>query len=49
VKTFTPGVLTDIGTSGACYALEGRKKPMLISSSDGGGTKIKIAFPDRPS
>ena len=42
--TFTRGVLTDIGTFGACYSLAGWKKPVLISSADGVGTKIKIAF-----
>lgn len=42
--TFTRGVLTDIGTFGACYALAGWKKPVLISSADGVGTKIKVAF-----
>jgi phosphoribosylformylglycinamidine cyclo-ligase len=43
-ETFTRGVLTDIGTFGACYSLAGWKKPVLISSADGVGTKIKIAF-----
>jgi phosphoribosylformylglycinamidine cyclo-ligase len=43
-KTFTPGVLTEIGTFGACYSLAGWKKPVLISSADGVGTKVKIAF-----
>ena len=43
-ETFTPGVLTDIGTFGACYSLAGWKKPVLISSADGVGTKIKVAF-----
>jgi phosphoribosylformylglycinamidine cyclo-ligase len=42
--TFTPAVLTDIGSFGACYALAGWKKPVLISSADGVGTKLKIAF-----
>ncbi len=42
--TFTRGVLTDIGSFGACYSLAGWKKPVLISSADGVGTKIKIAF-----
>jgi phosphoribosylformylglycinamidine cyclo-ligase len=42
--TYTPGVLTGIGAFGACYALEGWKKPVLVSSSDGVGTKIKVAF-----
>jgi len=32
--TFTPQVLTGIGSFGAMYALEGFKKPVLISSAD---------------
>jgi len=43
-KSFTRGVLTDIGSFGACYALSGWKKPVLISSADGVGTKLKVAF-----
>jgi phosphoribosylformylglycinamidine cyclo-ligase len=43
-RTFTPGVLTNIGTFGASYALTGWKKPVLVSSVDGVGTKLKIAF-----
>jgi phosphoribosylformylglycinamidine cyclo-ligase len=43
-QTFTRGVLTDIGTFGACYSLAGWKNPVLISSADGVGTKIKLAF-----
>lgn len=42
--TFTRGVLTDIGTFGAGFQLAGWKKPVLISSADGVGTKLKIAF-----
>ncbi|MBZ5585116.1 MAG: phosphoribosylformylglycinamidine cyclo-ligase [Acidobacteriia bacterium] len=42
--TFTRGVLTDIGTFGACYQVSGFRQPVLISSSDGVGTKLKIAF-----
>jgi phosphoribosylformylglycinamidine cyclo-ligase len=42
--TFTPGVLTDIGTFGAAYQLSGMRRPVLISSADGVGTKLKIAF-----
>ncbi len=42
--TFSPRVLTDIGTFGACYSLSGWKKPVLISSVDGVGTKLKVAF-----
>ncbi|HTM48712.1 MAG TPA: phosphoribosylformylglycinamidine cyclo-ligase [Bryobacteraceae bacterium] len=43
-STFTRRVLTDIGSFGACYALSSWKKPVLISSADGVGTKLKVAF-----
>lgn len=43
-RTFTPGVLTEIGTFGACYRLSGWKDPVLVSSADGVGTKLKVAF-----
>ncbi len=36
-------MLTDIGTFGAGYLLKGWKQPVLISSADGVGTKLKIA------
>jgi phosphoribosylformylglycinamidine cyclo-ligase len=42
--TFTKGVLTDIGTFGACFELPKMKQPVLISSVDGVGTKLKLAF-----
>ncbi|MDQ6662916.1 MAG: phosphoribosylformylglycinamidine cyclo-ligase [Acidobacteriota bacterium] len=42
--TFTRGVLTEIGSFGACYALPKMRQPVLISSVDGVGTKLKIAF-----
>src|ERR1700688_2699520 len=42
--TFTRDVLTDIGSFGAGYLLAGWKRPVLISSADGVGTKLKIAF-----
>lgn len=42
--TFTPGVLTDIGSFGAAFQLAGLRKPVLVSSVDGVGTKLKIAF-----
>ena len=45
-SSFTPAVLTDIGAFGAFY--DGRftsmKEPILVSSVDGVGTKLKIAF-----
>jgi phosphoribosylformylglycinamidine cyclo-ligase len=43
-KTLTPEVLTSIGSFGAGYALERWRKPVLVSSADGVGTKLKIAF-----
>jgi phosphoribosylformylglycinamidine cyclo-ligase len=42
--TFTPGVLTDIGSFGASFQLAGFRKPVLVSSADGVGTKLKVAF-----
>jgi len=42
--TFTRQVLTDIGSFGGGYLLSGWKKPVLISSADGVGTKLMIAF-----
>ena len=43
-QTFTPGVLTDIGSFGAMFQLAGFRKPVLVSSADGVGTKLKVAF-----
>jgi len=43
-KTFTRGVMTDIGSFGAGFRLSGFKRPVLISSADGVGTKLKVAF-----
>jgi phosphoribosylformylglycinamidine cyclo-ligase len=42
--TFTKGVLTDIGSFGASFQLSGFRKPVLVSSADGVGTKLKVAF-----
>jgi phosphoribosylformylglycinamidine cyclo-ligase len=42
--TFTRGVLTDIGSFGASFQISGYRKPVLISSADGVGTKLKVAF-----
>jgi phosphoribosylformylglycinamidine cyclo-ligase len=42
--TLTPGVLTEIGSFGASYQLSGFKRPVLVSSADGVGTKLKVAF-----
>jgi phosphoribosylformylglycinamidine cyclo-ligase len=45
-STFTPGVLSEIGTFGGLFQLEpGRfREPVLVASADGVGTKLKIAF-----
>ena len=44
--TFTPGVLTDIGSFGALFRFgtERYREPLLVASCDGVGTKLKIAF-----
>lgn len=42
--TMNSRVLAGIGSFGAGYQLQGWKKPVLISSADGVGTKLKIAF-----
>jgi phosphoribosylformylglycinamidine cyclo-ligase len=43
-KTFTKAVLTDIGSFGGGFLLQGYRKPVLVSSADGVGTKLKVAF-----
>jgi phosphoribosylformylglycinamidine cyclo-ligase len=44
-KTFTPAVLGGIGGFGALFALDTKKwkDPILVSSADGVGTKLKVA------
>ena len=44
--TFTPGVLSEIGSFGGLFQLdrERYREPVLVSSADGVGTKLKIAF-----
>jgi len=45
-RTFTPGVLADLGSFGAMFApdLTGYAAPVLVSSTDSVGTKVKVAF-----
>lgn len=45
-KTMIPGVLSGIGGFGGLFELDmtGINKPVLVSGTDGVGTKIKIAF-----
>src|SRR5687767_5908427 len=45
-STFTSGVLSDIGSFGGLFRLDtGRfRDPVLVSSADGVGTKLKVAF-----
>ena len=45
-KTFRPEVVTDIGGFGGLFALQARKykNPILVASTDGVGTKLKVAF-----
>ncbi len=46
-STFTPGVLTDVGSFGGMFslgALGALENPVLVSSIDGVGTKLKVAI-----
>jgi phosphoribosylformylglycinamidine cyclo-ligase len=45
-KTFRPEVVTDIGGFGGLFALRAKKykNPILVASTDGVGTKLKVAF-----
>lgn len=45
-QTFRPEVITDIGSFNALFKLNADKykQPVLVSSTDGVGTKLKIAF-----
>jgi phosphoribosylformylglycinamidine cyclo-ligase len=44
-STFTSGVLSDIGSFGGLFALDQTlREPVLVSSADGVGTKLKVAF-----
>ena len=45
-STFTSGVLSEIGSFGGLFQLDrqGLTEPVLVSSADGVGTKLKLAF-----
>src|SRR5262245_18283660 len=45
-STFRPEVLTDLGGFGGLFQLQSKKynDPVLVSGTDGVGTKLKIAF-----
>ncbi len=45
-KTFRPEVVTDIGGFGGLFSFPAKKykDPVLVSSTDGVGTKLKVAF-----
>ena len=45
-KTFRSEVVTDIGGFGGLFALKARayRNPILVASTDGVGTKLKVAF-----
>jgi len=45
-KTFRPGVIADLGGFAGLFSLnlKSLKKPVLLASTDGVGTKLKIAF-----
>ena len=45
-STYIPGVMGTLGGFGGLFApnVAGMKKPVLVSGTDGVGTKLKIAF-----
>ncbi len=45
-RTITPGAASDIGGFGGLFEMDltGIKKPVLVSGTDGVGTKLKMAF-----
>ena len=43
--TYTPGVLSGVGSFGGLFALDSSiESPVLVASADGVGTKLKVAF-----
>ncbi len=44
-QTYTPGVLSGVGSFGGLFGLDGSvADPVLVASADGVGTKLKVAF-----
>lgn len=45
-STFTPGVLSEIGSFGGLFRVDPSRfaEPVLVASADGVGTKLKVAF-----
>ena len=43
-STYNHNVMNELGSFGALYKLGNYKKPVLVSGTDGVGTKLKIAF-----
>jgi phosphoribosylformylglycinamidine cyclo-ligase len=45
-RTFTPNVMTEIGSFGGMFRADfrGMAEPVLVSSADGVGTKLRVAF-----
>lgn len=42
--TYRPEVLSDVGSFGGLFALKTYQAPLLVSSTDSVGTKLKVAF-----
>ena len=43
-STYSSNVMNELGSFGALYKLGDYKKPVLVSGTDGVGTKLKVAF-----